>query len=851
MSKLSKEFTNLSNGILNLTTEYTKKNLEDKKNVWSILLNYLYNENDKIEHYGIRQNDIINNTVWKEIDPHSDFSNNFFSSIYNEVINDLKNFWNNNLTNKDKYIERSEPLWNESIEKTLQYFYKYIDPDGVADFENSGYLIENEDGNIDLDYLKGSIPVNAGVDMRVIDVKNADAANSFVKEEQIYEIKDVVIDGLDIILNRIVINPWVVPWYNVNGHSYRYVREKDRINGVLSNSNKLQFTRVQNEDTAISKNKYIRLIMPTHKRRVEIEDLDRNFWVIAQTITAISAYLFDEQAPIPKMFRNLLNEIMQLWENALYLWLSIAALGAKPYYTDVHTEVVYLTNNEFQSYLKYDNFGNTYTINENEIKNKLHYLIQTYIDSNLCVIPIIRNNNYMKNYYSEEIYPFVLTFNRNSDTDYNIEYYDREIKINLNTDNIGSKLYAIKEDETIYNYFSPYSNIDNVESGIYTNYIQKYYALLRTRVSFDNSLPKLINDKIDWSDLKIELQDVVKNVIDKIDIWYEYYPINKINTIQSNLIDVNFKNIDVGYYMGELISYYKNTNLIDWDLNFETIDLVPYINGEVYFGETVEETNLSWINRKLKNIQEDSLQVLEKYIEKYPPNDKYQIKLYLGDHMYNTSIDNNASDKTYYYLDENNNLVETTKKIKTTQTIQSGVVLYMPSELIYYKEYYAYTDYWATPNGVTWPAGEQGSYGLFNSRVDIYYKGDKLTNDNWVIRYTQIGALAVDGEINNETLIKLNEPYYENKYAVVKTLAVSYFLPKGIFYGKFVIRNISDISKLNSYVNVYSYNWENRPNLFKYEQYGNSQFNGVIFTGDNNKGDYELHWQDGKSGAGL
>jgi hypothetical protein len=40
--------------------------------------------------------------------------------------------------------------------------------------------------------------------------------------------------------------------------------------------------------------------MPQYGRRVEIEDLDRNFWVIAQVISAISNYLFGTDGPIPK-----------------------------------------------------------------------------------------------------------------------------------------------------------------------------------------------------------------------------------------------------------------------------------------------------------------------------------------------------------------------------------------------------------------------------------------------------------------------------------------------------------------------------------------------------------------------
>jgi len=64
--------------------------------------------------------------------------------------------------------------------------------------------------------------------------------------------------------------------------------------------------------------------MPTNKRKVEVEDLNRNFWVIAQTISFLNAYLTEETAPFGNIMRSSLNEVMQLWENVLLLWSSVA-----------------------------------------------------------------------------------------------------------------------------------------------------------------------------------------------------------------------------------------------------------------------------------------------------------------------------------------------------------------------------------------------------------------------------------------------------------------------------------------------------------------------------------------------
>jgi hypothetical protein len=50
--------------------------------------------------------------------------------------------------------------------------------------------------------------------------------------------------------------------------------------------------------------------MPKYLRRVEVEDLDRNFWVIGNVLAAISAYLFDPNSPISKEFEKILNELI-------------------------------------------------------------------------------------------------------------------------------------------------------------------------------------------------------------------------------------------------------------------------------------------------------------------------------------------------------------------------------------------------------------------------------------------------------------------------------------------------------------------------------------------------------------
>jgi len=60
--------------------------------------------------------------------------------------------------------------------------------------------------------------------------------------------------------------------------------------------------------------------MPKYTRRVEIEDLNRDFWVIGEAISEISGFLFDDESPLAKMFKGITSELTQIWENLIYLW---------------------------------------------------------------------------------------------------------------------------------------------------------------------------------------------------------------------------------------------------------------------------------------------------------------------------------------------------------------------------------------------------------------------------------------------------------------------------------------------------------------------------------------------------
>jgi hypothetical protein len=50
--------------------------------------------------------------------------------------------------------------------------------------------------------------------------------------------------------------------------------------------------------------------MPQNNKRVEVIDLDRNFWVISMVLSEICMYLFGEDSPYINLFKRTLNEII-------------------------------------------------------------------------------------------------------------------------------------------------------------------------------------------------------------------------------------------------------------------------------------------------------------------------------------------------------------------------------------------------------------------------------------------------------------------------------------------------------------------------------------------------------------
>lgn len=340
---------------------------------------------------GLRNSDIIFSFTEEEIDYLQEAMYLLYKQMYYYLKNDAEDkfniLYNKNLTDYNTWVynllnltgktiedlEQSSEFWNQSLNSLIKYIIANFDPEYVND--------------------STEIIVDENTKFKIENIKKANAANSFDEHGE-----------------------WVHSWINGKGETYEEIRGKDKQISALMNKDNLDETNRE----------FMNLLMPRNERNVEIEDLNRNFWVIGQSLAGISAFLFSAGSPFTKTFQGIIKEIVDIWENILYLWIAFAiSLQNKKYYTDIHEEVVYINQNEYQNEFKYDNFNNNLLLNyiENNnltaisdyIKPRINYFKAKYPTCHLCIIPVIRLHNYDHNYYSTEYYPGVFLYNRNDD----------------------------------------------------------------------------------------------------------------------------------------------------------------------------------------------------------------------------------------------------------------------------------------------------------------------------------------------------------------------------------------------------------------------------------------------------
>lgn len=393
--------------------------------------------------------------------------------------NTLKNFIINNPSNS---------IWNESLNRIITHYNEMYDK-----IEHSTILYDDKalvDGLIygkEQETTEGEIYYQT---FNTEDIRKADAGNSFSQNDD---------------------EKWVKPWYNLDTApqsfeyqcSYDYVRGDDESLLALTNQSNLNFTREQTEELV----RQIRLLMPKNSRRVEIEDLNRNFWVIGQVVSGISAYLYGPNSIFSYMFENILKELIQLWENIMYQWVQIALLTLPPI-DGIHKEFFPIPISSIQNYKKYDNFDNIEGYNIlSYIQGRIASYADKYSRSHLVLIPYIRNNNYQKNYFNEIIIPYICFYNRSKNQWSYCEILNAipngssDNYLTVNPANYSDRIYGAREDKVYLRYVYPLSTAD-----LYTEPDGpfRYYGALRPEVngdiSIDNGQLKIENFTITFTD---------------------------------------------------------------------------------------------------------------------------------------------------------------------------------------------------------------------------------------------------------------------------------------------------------------------------------------------------------------
>ena len=516
------------------------KGVEDQTdNFWKELLAYL-NENNPTLQSDFNDYPEKAQSVFSYINDKSDLNS---TAIWNVITNAMRTIGIDLTTDSGLPAGTTAYFWNESLSKLAAVFMSSFDDE------------------------LSTIPLSPDASISISDIKNADAGYSFVRD-------------------------WVKPTISADNETYEEVRGSDAIKSVLRNDSQLQFTRNQ------GLNNWIRLLMPKYKRKVEVEDLNRNFWVIGQTLAAISSFLFGQNS-IKDLFNGILKELVGLWENTLYLWAAAAMISQKEKITDFHIEFVPMPNSKDLSYRKFDNFGETYNNTSNVIKERMNYLIKTYTESNIILIPEVRANNYKHNYYSRAEYPCMIVYNRNTGK---LTYGQFQVDSEWQVD----ETHLVIDLKNDFNKSSDYLYVNRI---VAINYVQRvstitgtspYYAAVRPIVPTFTATYDAANDAIVIEDFQFKFYDAAAQAINGnqylITSFTQFTPDpsqqghgadntwtftnqdvkvlhlynNTYGENSGSLATQTDVNIVRGYYLGELISCQSILGLDSWTVEAES-----------------------------------------------------------------------------------------------------------------------------------------------------------------------------------------------------------------------------------------------------------------------------------------
>lgn len=591
---------------------------------------------------------------------------------------------------------------------------------------------------------------------------------------------------------KVVSKPWVIPWYNIDGESYRRVRGDDKKLSVLCDEERLGFTKTK-------EGKWIRLIMPTHKRKVEVEDLNRNFWVIGQVLAGISITLFDEDGPINKMLQGILKEIGELWENMAYLWAAMALISQPRYYNEIHTEVVMLNQDIYRQNLRYDevHFG---TVTNDRISERLNYLIDMYPNYNLVILPYIRRENYEHNYFSKATFPGVWIYNRNdASPQWQIKkFYDDDENylgsLVIDLEDYINKIYGVLENEETYTYVTPLSN----STVVSTQTGGRFYGLARDNISLTAEMEEHDDIQDIHVNLDIKFNDVGQLLIrsnsrviyryqgetntndNNRDIYADIY-----NTNPSSLtMETNEVPISKGFYQGELLSCYSSSSMLKYAIKFVYVELPPEynkINSDDHTTFVIRDNPTNPSAYKYGQANKILSVYFHSEIEGTKAYNPECIYIMIGHFYYGNSDYGDENKEALIYYDLNANETEVVQKTTAPdshqlyrggQGVDTGLVIIMPQalgqEITFPNQA---TSMWDYSNYVTYPTGgrdpRSGGAGIFGGnsayRIDLFLDNNTETiqGDNWIIKYTTIASVSSNSRKPDGTG---NQGYVDSAY---------------------------------------------------------------------------------------
>lgn len=516
----------------------------------------------------------------------------------------------------------------------------------------------------------------------VRDIVNANAGNSFKK------------------------NPWVIPNINVDNKQYPEVRKNDKVERILNDSKFLQFTH-----SAFKK--YIRLLMPEYQRVVEVEDLNRNFWVIGQVLTGILSFLFDEDSPLNSLFNGILDELAQLWENLLYLWIAFALISQELTNNDIQIIVAPVPNDLLRPYIKFDDFD--YVSSTNVLRdcweNHFQYMKDLYNKSTVIIIPEIRKSKYQENYYAQSLYPGVIIYNRklpqginnladNNATDASIEAINKErvayypIKVIYNSQQHALKVvftndYSLRicdkaftnspsgvyENSPNYQFLEKYSDSADVSQGTFVAAVRPIFIKDGNNpiVTFNAGQVSSLKLSVKFLDVARELYSENGESTPLLTLKLNYD--STVDYVKGENVVVNdtlptfsttTKKITKGWYRGEVPSYFKTveptfpiTLRKDWQgIGTQTpkSDAVIKINGQDELGFKVEEITETFHCPNADNIETKTIQVPAYSDAGYPLDyvikEKTMPSEYWVSSSSNTTMNFNSPNKTASFVNK-------------------------------------------------------------------------------------------------------------------------------------------------------------------------------------------------------